>query len=322
MYLAHFNLREAPFSIAPDPAYLYLSPRHQEALGHLLYGTGQHGGFVQLTGEVGTGKTTIVRTLLRQKLDDVEIAMVHNPRQSETEFVASICDEFNVQYAREPSPSLKTLIDALNAHLLETHAAGRRSVLIIDEAQNLAPEVLEQVRLLTNLETDKQKLLRIMLVGQPELVELLGRNELRQLASRITARFHLLPLSEHETREYIIHRLNIAGGLPTLFSTAATRAIHQRSRGIPRLINILCDRALLGAYASNMHQVTPAIVRQAAGEVLGTPLPVSLHDRLRRLLPRVPLVWIEGVLACAALIVAGLLLGRVFQSSPSNTAFS
>lgn len=316
MYLDYFHLREAPFSIAPDPAYLYLSPRHQEALGHLLYGTGLHGGFVQLTGEVGTGKTTIVRTLLRQKLDGVDVAMVHNPRQSEAEFVATICDEFHVDYPRTPAPSLKTLVDALNRHLLDTHAAGRRSVLIIDEAQNLAPEVLEQVRLLTNLETDKEKLLRIMLVGQPELIALLARRELRQLASRITARYHLLPLTEPETREYIAHRLRVAGAAAPLFTPAALHAIHENSRGVPRHVNILCDRALLGAYAEGVQQVTPAIVRRAAAESLGEP---ALAGRRRRL----PLVWIEALLAAVLLILVGILFGRMLQpATPAPTAKS
>ncbi|TAM09581.1 MAG: AAA family ATPase [Nevskiaceae bacterium] len=315
MYLDHFHLREAPFSIAPDPAYLYLSARHQEALGHLLYGTGLHGGFVQLTGEVGTGKTTIVRTLLRQKLDGVDVAMVHNPRQSEAEFVATICDEFHIDYPHTPTPSLKTLVDALNSHLLEQHAAGRRCVLIIDEAQNLAPEVLEQVRLLTNLETDKEKLLRIMLVGQPELVELLARRELRQLASRITARYHLLPLTEPETREYIAHRLHVAGASAALFNPAAIHIIHEKSRGVPRHINILCDRSLLGAYAEGLQQVTPAIVRRAATETLGEPIPAGLRERLRKAAPRLPLVWVEGAIACALLVLVGVLFGRMFQPS-------
>src|SRR5882672_1553017 len=210
MYTTYFGLREMPFSITPDPAYLYMSPRHQEALGHLLYGTGQHGGFVQLTGEVGTGKTTIVRTLLAQKLDNVDVAVILNPRQSEQEFVQSICDELHIPYPRE-GLTLKVLHDALNAHLLATHAAGRRTVVIIDEAQNLERNVLEQVRLLTNLETHKDKLLRIMLVGQPELAQMLSRADLRQLSTRITARYHLTPLSPPETAEYIQHRLRIAG---------------------------------------------------------------------------------------------------------------
>jgi general secretion pathway protein A len=256
-----------PFAITPDPAYLYMSPRHQEALGHLLYGTGQQGGFVQLTGEVGTGKTTIVRTLLEQKLPNVDVAMVHNPRQSELEFVQSICDELQARYA---SPvTLKTLVDALNAYLLKAHAEGRRTVLIIDEAQNLKPEVLEQVRLLTNLETSKEKLLRIMLIGQPELSELLARPDLRQLAQRITARFHLTPLSGAETAEYIQHRLRVAGAQEEIFSRTACAQVHRYSRGIPRLINIICDRALLGAYSQGLRKVSPALIRRAAREAIG-----------------------------------------------------
>lgn len=262
MYTSFFNLREVPFSIAPDPAYLYMSPRHQEALGHLLYGTGQYGGFVQLTGEVGTGKTTIIRTLLAQKLQNVDVAMIHNPRQSEQEFVQSICDELGVRYAERPS--LKTLVDALNAYLLEQHASGRRTVLIIDEAQQLAPEVLEQVRLLTNLETTKEKLLRIMLIGQPELIELLGRRELRQLAQRITSRHHLMPLSVHETGEYVQHRLQVSGGARDIFTAAALRAVHRHSGGVPRLINIVCDRALLGAYAKELRHVDKPLIESAA----------------------------------------------------------
>jgi len=270
VYTAHFGLREMPFSITPDPAYLYMSPRHQEALGHLLYGTGEYGGFVQLTGEVGTGKTTIVRTLLAQKLDHVDVAVILNPRQSEREFVHSICDELGVNYPKK-SPSLKTLVDALNTHLLEAHANGRRTVVIIDEAQNLQPEVLEQVRLLTNLETDKAKLLRIMLVGQPELADLLARPDLRQLAQRITARYHLTPLSAEETDAYITHRLGVAGGSGEVFVPGARQLIHRHARGVPRLVNVLSDRALLGAYAAGAKQVTPDLVERAAREVAGPP---------------------------------------------------
>ena len=315
MYAAHFNLREPPFSIAPDPAFLYMSSRHQEALGHLLYGTGQYGGFVQLTGEVGTGKTTIVRTLLGQKMDSVDVAMVHNPRQNEIEFVASICDELGVAYEKPPV-SIKALVDALNEHLLKAHAAGRRTVLIIDEAQNLDPKVLEQVRLLTNLETDKEKLLRIMLIGQPELIELLARPDLRQLASRITARFHLTPLSLQETVQYIVHRLQVAGGASDLFADAAMKRVHHHARGIPRQINIICDRALLGAYAKGYRTVTAEIVDHAAAEALGQTslgtLPGgSPWQKLRRHLPGgVSLRWVEGALAVAALIVAGVLLSE------------
>jgi general secretion pathway protein A len=270
MYTTYFGLREMPFSITPDPAYLYMSPRHQEALGHLLYGTGQYGGFVQLTGEVGTGKTTVVRALLAQKLDHVDVAVILNPRQNEQEFVASICDELHVKYPKKGA-TLKTLVDALNAHLLAAHAQGRRTVLIIDEAQNLQPEVLEQVRLLTNLETDKEKLLRIMLVGQPELAGLLGRPDLRQLAQRITARYHLTPLEPHEAGDYVGHRLRVAGGAVDVFTPAAIKAVHAQARGVPRLINVLCDRALLGAYATGNRTVTPEIVERAAREVSGLP---------------------------------------------------
>jgi general secretion pathway protein A len=290
MYTTYFGLREMPFSITPDPAYLYMSPRHQEALGHLLYGTGQYGGFVQLTGEVGTGKTTVVRALLAQKLEHVDVAVILNPRQNEEEFVASICDELHVKYPKKGS--LKSRVDALNVHLLKAHAEGRRTVLIIDEAQNLPPAVLEQVRLLTNLETDKEKLLRIMLVGQPELATLLARPDLRQLAQRITARYHLTPLHPKEAAEYIGHRLQIAGGNPALFSAAAAEAVQRQARGVPRLINILCDRALLGAYATGVREITPEIVERAAREVSGQQEPAA----------RRRLAWADAALI--ALIVA------------------
>ncbi|HUR41391.1 MAG TPA: AAA family ATPase [Verrucomicrobiae bacterium] len=278
MYTTHFGLREMPFSITPDPAYLYMSPHHQEALGHLLYGTGQYGGFVQLTGEVGTGKTTIVRTLLAQKLDNVDVAVILNPRQNETEFVAAICDELGITYPKKGT--LKSRVDALNEHLLKAHAEGRRTVVLIDEAQNLQPEVLEQVRLLTNLETDKEKLLRIMLVGQPELATLLARPDLRQLAQRITARYHLTPLEPKEIAEYIGHRLKVAGGNPALFTPGAVQMVQRHSRGIPRLVNVLCDRALLGAYATGAREVSADLVERAAREVGGdapAPAPRRFH---------------------------------------------
>ena len=322
MYTQFFKLREMPFSITPDPAYLYMSPRHQEALGHLLYGTGQYGGFVQLTGEVGTGKTTVVRTLLEQKLEGVEVAMIHNPRQSEREFVQSLCDELRASYPGkgrgDGAASLKTLVDALNQHLLRNHAEGKRTVLIIDEAQNLAPGVLEQVRLLTNLETHKEKLLRIMLVGQPELSELLSRQDLRQLASRITARYHLTPLDEGETAEYVRHRLGVAGTQETLFPPEAIAEIQRYTRGVPRLINALCDRALLGAYSTHQHQVSAEIVRSAASEVLGPDHGqgnrrgggfFGVLDRRRSGgLPRLTLSWFESVLMALALMIGGALI--------------
>ncbi len=267
MYAAYFGLREPPFAITPDPAYVYPSRHHQEALAHLLYGAGENGGFVQLTGEVGTGKTTLIRTLLEQRLENVDIALCLNPRLTVGELLATVCDELGVAYPRGES-TLKPLLDALNAHLLQAHAAGRRTVLIIDEAQNLSREVLEQIRLLTNLETAKHKLLLIILVGQPELRQLLGRPDLRQLTQRITARYHLPSLDRRETAAYIGHRLRVAGGDEDLFTPGARWVVYRRSGGIPRLINIICDRALLGAYGQGARRVTARLVGQAAREVL------------------------------------------------------
>lgn len=267
MYAAYFGLHHRPFAITPDPEYLYLSPSHQEALAHLLYGIDEDGGFVQLTGEIGTGKTTLIRAVLAQPWEDVDIALCLNPRQSSAEFVATLCDELGV-----PRPAdeqrIKPLVDALNQHLLATHAQGRRTVVIMDEAQALSTEVLEQVRLLTNLETHRHKLLRMIVVGQPELRHTLNRPDLRQLAQRITARYHLAPLQRTQTAEYIGHRLMVAGGRPELFTPTACRLIHRHSGGIPRLINLFCDRALLGAYSQQRTQVDRRIARRAIREVL------------------------------------------------------
>ena len=268
MYLEYFGLRDYPFSITPDPAYLYLSPQHQEALAHLLYGAEENGGFVLLTGEVGTGKTTLLRALLEQPLANIDVALCLNPRLTAAELIATVCDELRIDYARGET-SLKILVDTLNAHLLQTHAQDRRTVVVIDEAQNLSRDVLEQVRLLTNLETHRHKLLHIMLVGQPELQRLLAQPDLRQLAQRITARYHLLPLARPEIAAYVQHRLRIAGCHEALFTPAALRLIYHYSRGVPRLINIICDRALLGAYADGKTAVGGRLLRRAAREVLG-----------------------------------------------------
>lgn len=246
---------------------MYLSPLHKEGLAHLLYGIRMGGGFVALTGEVGTGKTTLCHCLLQELPDDIDVALVLNPKLNALELLATICDELGIDYDKEQL-SLKQLVDTLNQYLLEAHAKNRRTVLMLDEAQNLSFEVLEQIRLLTNLETYKTKLLQIILVGQPELKELLNHQDLRQLNQRITAKFHLQPLSAKETAEYIQHRLNISGGDSKLFNRAAISKIYQLTSGIPRLINMLCDRALLGAYASGKKLVTPAIVKKAATEVL------------------------------------------------------
>src|SRR6202046_3556808 len=257
MYLSFFGLNEKPFAITPDPRYLFLSARHAEALAHLLYGINEAGGFVQLTGEVGTGKTTIVRSLLAQTPKNAEIALILNPRMTAPEFLLTICEEIGIGVPDSSMESLKDLVDILSHYLLRAHGTGSRIVLVVDEAQNLAPDVLEQVRLLTHIETNTQKLLQIILIGQPELRELLDRNELRQLAQRITGRYHLCPLTHEETVAYVRHRLRVAGATSDIFTPAALREVHRRSGGVPRLINVLCDRALLGAYTQDRHLVGP-----------------------------------------------------------------
>ncbi len=268
MYASFFGIEESPFSISPDPRYLYLSRHHEEALACLLYGVQEGGGFVLLTGEVGTGKTTVCRCLLEQLPAEVDAALLLNPRLSELELLAALCDELGIGYPRETS-SLKRLTDLLNEHLLRTHAAGHRTVAIIDEAQNLGPEALEQVRLLTNLETERHKLLQIILIGQPELREQLARPELRQLSQRITARYHLPPLAADETVAYIGHRLGVAGLRERVVPVAARHRAHRHAGGVPRLINSICDRALLGAYARDRDSVDAAMIDEAANEVLG-----------------------------------------------------
>jgi len=278
MYLKHFNLSERPFSITPDPRFLYMSDRHREALAHLLYGLGEGGGFVQLTGEVGTGKTTICRCLLEQVPENVDIALVLNPKVTAEELIASVCDELGIAYPPD-TRSIKTLTDLLNRHLLDAYARGRRTVLIIDEAQNLSSDVLEQIRLLTNLETATRKLLQIILIGQPELRSLLAREDLRQLAQRVTARYHLEPIAPQDVGDYIQHRLQICGASHIVFRKGAISLIRRFSGGVPRLINVLCDRALLGAYVEGRTQVDRSIVRKAAREVLAEEAPPAGERR-------------------------------------------
>ncbi|MBI2466962.1 MAG: AAA family ATPase [Candidatus Rokubacteria bacterium] len=301
MYTAHFGLTEAPFSLTPDPRYLYMSERHREALAHLLYGIGQGGGFVQLTGEVGTGKTTVCRCLLEQLPPHVDVALVLNPRLTSLELLATVCDELKIAYP--PGATIKTLVDALYRHLLEAHERGRRTVLVIDEAQDLAPEVLEEIRLLTNLETSTEKLLQVILIGQPELVSLLDRPGLRQVAQRVTARYHLTPLSRAETRAYIRHRLEVAGGSGSLFTEAAVREIYRLSRGVPRLINVICDRTLLGAYVEDERRPDARTVRQAGAEVLWGG---ARRSRLARV----------GTVAAVLLAAAAIGAGAVLPVSP------
>lgn len=305
MYLSFFGLNEKPFAITPDPRYLYLSERHAEALAHLLYGINEAGGFVQLTGEVGTGKTTIVRSLLAQTPKNAEIALILNPKMTAPEFLLTICEELGIGVPDTATESLKDLVDILSGYLLRAHANGRRVVVVVDEAQNLAPAVLEQVRLLTNLETNTRKLLQIILIGQPELRELLARNELRQLAQRITGRYHLNPLNGEETSAYVRHRLRVAGATSDIFSPAALAEVHRLAGGVPRVINVVCDRALLGAYSMDRHRVTAGLVRHAAAEVFG-----------RRFTPHwVP--WIGAAAAAALLVMTTVLL---WSHNPWKTA--
>lgn len=272
MYASFFGLKHEPFSIAPDPRYLFMSERHREALAHLLYGVTGGGGFVLLSGEIGAGKTTVCRCFLEQIPRRCNVGYIFNPKLTVIELLQSVCEEFGIPH---PEPTVagsaltvKDYLDPLNQFLLKTHAVGQNNVLVIDEAQMLSADVLEQLRLLTNLETSERKLLQIILIGQPELRDLLARPELEQLAQRVIARYHLGALTEAETEQYIRHRLAVAGMTTAMpFDAKAIARIHQRSRGVPRRINLLCDRALLGAYALGKGTVDRDIVDKAAGEV-------------------------------------------------------
>ena len=269
MYRAYFGLKENPFSIVPDPHYFFMSEGHREALAHFVYGIRSDGGFVLLTGEVGTGKTTVCRCLIEQMRENVEIAIILNPRLTVEELLATICDEFGISYA-EGAGSIKRFVSRINDYLLDLHAKGKRAILILEEAQNLSLEVLEQIRLLTNLETNQRKLLQIIMIGQPELKEMLSRPELRQLSQRITARYHLGPLSKEELRPYIDHRLSVAGlTRGRLFPDATLRRLFRLTGGVPRLINVICDRALTGAFAQGKELVDPKTLTTAALEVTG-----------------------------------------------------
>lgn len=267
MFAQHFGLTQDPFSLAPDPRYLFVSERHREALAHLLYGVQGAGGFVLLSGEIGTGKTTVCRCFLEQVPPHCDVAYIFNPKLSVGELLQTVCEELRIP-APPAEAGVKAYTDVLNAHLLRAHAAGRNTVLIIDEAQNLSTEVLEQLRLLTNLETNERKLLQIVLIGQPQLRELLRRPELEQLAQRVIARYHLGSLSAHETAQYVAHRLAVVGHQgANPFSATALKRIHTLSAGVPRRINLLCHHAMLGAYALGTTDITPNIVSQAAREV-------------------------------------------------------
>jgi len=297
MYTSFFGLNEKPFTITPDPRYLFMSERHGEGLAHLVYGVTESGGFIQLTGEVGTGKTTLVRTLLGQIPAEVDIALILNPQLSAVEFLTAICEELSVALPTERFSS-KALVDALNQHLLDAHARGRRVILLVDEAQNLSEAVLEQLRLLTNLETARQKLLQIILIAQPELREKLAQQSLRQLAQRVTGRYHLEPLSRDETSTYIDHRLKVAGALTEIFDPAAKREVYRLSGGVPRVVNVICDRALLGAYSRETRTVSKRMVRKAAAEVSGQTVPSMLVK------------WLMPAIGVASLAIACLIVWR------------
>ncbi|MEE4638881.1 MAG: AAA family ATPase [Wenzhouxiangella sp.] len=291
MYEHFYGLGERPFAITPNPRFVFLSRRHQDALAHLLYGvgTGGSGGFVQLTGEVGTGKTTLCRLVLEKVPANTRVALILNPMLSPPELLRAMCSELDIDVG-DAGQSMQLLLDKLYRYLLERHAAGERVVLIVDEAQNMSREGLEQIRLLTNLETATDKLLQILLLGQPELRELLARPELRQLAQRITARYHLDPLNREETAAYVRHRLSVAGAPRCPFTDKALRALYEVSGGVPRLINIISDRALLAGYAGEHERIDPSLVRSAAREISGDEDPES--DR----------GWLRGAVASLAVI--------------------
>jgi general secretion pathway protein A len=303
MYAKFFGLKQAPFSIAPDPRYLYMSERHREALAHLLYGLKAGGGFVLLTGEIGAGKTTVCRCFLEQVPTRCNVAYIFNPKLTVAELLRTVCDEFRIPLpALAPGevPTVKDFIDPLNQFLLRTHAVGQTNVLIIDEAQNLSADVLEQLRLLTNLETAERKLLQIILIGQPELREMLARPELEQLAQRVIARYHLAALTQGETEGYVQHRLSVAGGNgASPFEPAALKRIHQLSRGVPRRVNLLCDRAMLGGYATGQTRIGVDVVERAAAEVFGDAPARPVGEwaaRARRVAP-----WAGGLLVGASI---------------------
>ncbi len=310
MYHQYFGFTKSPFSIAPDPHNLYMSQQHREALAHLLYGATAGGGFVLLTGEIGTGKTTLCRCLLEQLPKTCDVAFIYNPKLTALELLQTVCEELHIQLP-EGSLSTKDLVDHLNAHLITAHAEGRNTLLIIDEAQNLSADVLEQMRLLTNLETTERKLLQIILLGQPELRDMLAQPELAQLAQRVIARFHLGPLSKSDLPGYIAHRIANAGGQRQIIPPNLMPALYRASRGVPRLVNLISDRALLGAYAENADQVNRKVLAKAVHEVQGDE---GTKSSIRP--------WVWGAAALAGLAAVAVVAYKVLPTDKLPTQAS
>jgi general secretion pathway protein A len=303
MYNSFYGFKERPFQLVPNPAYLFLSGSHEEAMAHLVYAISQGDGFVEMTGEVGTGKTTLCRAVLENLDKFTEAAYIFNPKLDSLQLLKAINDEFGIS---SQGDNTKDLIDTLNAFLMKKKVEGKKVVLIIDEAQNLSEDVLEQLRLLSNLETTTSKLLQIILVGQPELSEMLDSHDLRQLGQRITLSCHLNPLTYRETREYIQHRIQVASQKPEVkFTRGAYRAVYRYSGGIPRLINIACDRALLTAFGLNRKTVTGIIAKASIRELAGRG---DLRRTVLRGGKKMPLSL--GVLL--GVLVAGLYLASIF----------
>lgn len=310
MYLSHFNLNSEPFSIAPDPKFLYMSAQHKEALAHLMYGIQSSGAFILLTGEVGAGKTTVCRCFLEQVPSNVDVAFLLNPKLNACELLASICDELSIEYDDELS--VKCLVDAINVFLLDNHGKQRNTVVIIEEAQNLSPDVLEQLRLLTNLETNERKLLQIILLAQPELLDTLTLPSMKQLSQRITARFHLKTLEKNDCYGYLNHRVAVAGSKVPIFSKNISDIIFKESKGIPRLINVISDRALLGAYAAGTYQLDKKIINKAAKEVKGDH--IAFYTKVKR-----TKLYFSGV-AAIAIVAIFLLMPVTINWKPPSIA--
>jgi len=320
MYLNYYRLQEKPFNITPNPRFVFLSRQHREVFAHLLYGLQSRCGFIEITGEVGAGKTTMLRTLFEQLADEeFRLALIFNPSLSAEELMAAICREFGLL---DQADDRHNLLERLNRFLLDENAAGRTVVLVIDEAQNLTAPVLEQIRLLSNLETETDKLIQIVLVGQPELGALLAQPNLRQLSQRIAVRYHLRPMDRQDTEAYIQHRLQIAGAEhpEQLMASSALRAIFRASGGLPRLINVLCDRALLAAYSADSRLVDSRAVKLAVAE-LQRPQAVRWSGRLNdRWTGSGPGWWLAGGLLAVGLVVGLAWFGRLLPVSSVRSA--